>query len=196
MVLGLGMEGAVANPTAPKRTMAQFNVCPMKLSTLAFLCENDAGLSESYYIRDITFRELRGLLRNTLDGLELTLEETGKVFDLIHDHDSDSEEEEEEESEEEGPPPLPDTRPLINEEWIEQNPERWNELNEKPECCPVCLETDVDEWRGQLLCKSELFTRNRKCTHWFCTECFVTICGMTDESRRRCPMCQDPWCPK
>ena len=93
------------------------------------------------------------------------------------------------------PPPAPttDTRPLINKEWIEQNPERWEELNIKPECCPVCLETDVNEWRGQLLCKSEQFTRNRKCTHWFCSECFVHICRMSGARRRRCPMCKDQW---
>ena len=181
-------------PNCPqKNSMEQFNVCPMKLQTLAFHCGNEYGLSN---YRDCTYRELGNLVMNFYDGLELTLDphqgEASELWDLIHEDDFDSEgwssdEDEEEEDEEEEPSPT-DTRPLINEEWRKNNPERWKELNETPDHCPVCFESEDVIWDGWLN-----YAALTKCTHWFCKDCFDLINNMPDHSKRRCPICKDPW---
>ena len=186
-------------PNCPqKNSMAQFNVCPQKLETLAWICGNEYGLSN---YRDCTYRELGHLVMNFYDGLELTLDphsgEASELWDLIHeddsDSDSDSDEDEEEEKEE---PSQPDTRPIINQEWIEQNPERWKELNEKPDHCPVCFESEDVNWDGCLaycLETDDIVSQPTKCTHWFCHDCFDHIQDMGDDNKRRCPICKDPW---
>ena len=150
-----------------------------------FLCGNDEDLSESGYC---SVRELRGLLTNRWDGVEVSLEEVGEVHEMIHENDSDSDSDSDSEEEEE--PSATDTRPLINKEWIEQNPERWEELQEKPEHCPVCFESEGVLWDGRL---NLIEGDDTRCTHWFCHECFEHIQGMTDGMRRRCPMCKDQW---
>ena len=173
-------------PNCPqKNSMEQFNVCPMKLQTLAFHCGNEPDLSEH---RSCDWHELRRLLMNFHDGLELSLGgEASELWDLIHEDDSDSDEEEEEE-EEEPPPPPTDTRPLINQEWRKNNPERWKELNETPDHCPVCFESEDVKWHGYL--NTGIST---KCTHWFCLDCFRHIKWMDDLSKRKCPICKDSW---
>jgi len=159
----------------------------MKHYNLRDLCIN-APLFLSTW--DLNIDELREGLIVHFPGLQLTDEEARVLHDEIHEEDVTEEEEEVEDSE--APPPEPeplsDTRPLINEEWRRNNRERWKELMETPEHCPVCLESEDVIWDGKLN-----YGEPTKCTHWFCHECFGHIQGMTDDRRRRCPMCKDPW---
>ena len=170
----------------PKNSIEQFNVCPMKISTLKFLCGTEWEFSESSFL---TPHELRSLLLNTYGGLLLSDPELAMLHDLISgghsDWDWDSEEEVEEEEEE--PPPI-DTRPIINKQWIKRNPKKWKELNKTPDHCPVCFESEDVIWDGCLNHGAPT-----RCTHWFCEDCFDTIRGMGDPRRRRCPMCKDQW---
>ena len=91
-----GLQGC-CEPNCPrKNSVAQFNVCPMKVQMLAFLCGNDEDLTEIGYC---SVRELRGLLRNRWEGVEVSLEEATEVHAMIHENDSGEEEDSEEEAE-------------------------------------------------------------------------------------------------
>ena len=178
------------SPCNPDRnTIQQFNCCPMKHYNLRDLCMNRQDLLLSTW--DLNIDELREGLIEDFPGLQLTDEEARVLHDEIHEEDVTEEEEEVEDSE--APPPEPeplsDTRPLINEEWRRNNRERWKELMETPEHCPVCLESEDVIWDGKLN-----YGEPTKCTHWFCHECFGHIQGMNKgDRRRRCPLCKDAW---
>jgi hypothetical protein len=179
-----------------ENTMEQFNCCPCKVDTLFGMAVHpdfDFPTDADGYPVDDPIR-MKDLLELKFPGLHLDPLEAEEIsrraFERQTQEDRDSDEDSEEDSEEEEEPSATDTRPLINKEWIEQNPERWEELQEKPEHCPVCLESEGVLWDGRL---NLIEGDDTRCTHWFCHECFEHIQGMTDGMRRRCPMCKDQW---
>jgi hypothetical protein len=177
-----------------ENTMEQFNCCPCKVDTLLGMAVHpdfDFPTDRDGYPVDDPIR-MKDLLELNFPGLHLDSTEAEEIsrlaFDRQTQEDRDSDEDSEEDSEEEEEPSATDTRPLINKEWRRNNRARAKELDKKPEHCPVCLESEDVVWDGPLN-----YDEPTKCIHWFCEECFQTIQWMTDERRRRCPMCKDPW---
>ena len=75
----------------------------------------------------------------------------------------------------------------ITKAWCAENPERYRELAEPPECCPLCLEAFTEDQPAQ---SPLLGDAASTCRHWACESCWLHIME-SHPSSWKCPWCRE-----
>jgi hypothetical protein len=74
----------------------------------------------------------------------------------------------------------------ITKSWCAQNPERYRELAQPPECCPICLEAFTEDKPAN---SPLLGDRASTCRHWACDDCWLSVMDGPPSSWK-CPWCR------
>ncbi len=76
---------------------------------------------------------------------------------------------------------------LITKSWCADNPERYRELAQPPEHCPICLEAFTADKPAN---SPILGDRASTCRHWACDDCWLAIMDGPPRSWK-CPWCRE-----
>ena len=76
---------------------------------------------------------------------------------------------------------------MLTQAWCTENPERYHELAQQPENCPICMEAFTDDWPAQSPIPGD---RASRCRHWACTKCWLKIVD-DHPSNWKCPWCRE-----
>ena len=75
----------------------------------------------------------------------------------------------------------------ITKAWCAENPDRYRQLAQPPDCCPICMEafSEYNEARSPLTgdCAST-------CRHWACETCWLRVMD-GHPGTWRCPYCRE-----
>ena len=75
----------------------------------------------------------------------------------------------------------------ITKAWCAENPERYHELAQPPECCPLCTEAFSDDRPANSPLLGDSASR---CRHWACEACWLHLMN-GHPSTWKCPWCRE-----
>ena len=75
----------------------------------------------------------------------------------------------------------------ITKAWCAENPERYHELAQPPESCPLCMEAFSEEQPAH---SPLLGGTPSRCRHWACEPCWLRIMN-GHSSTWKCPWCRE-----